>query len=71
MTPRNPTSTAQVAGHPIHPMLIPFPIAFLVATLVSDLIFFANGQFGMGDCFALSAWCRARKGSACGRCRPY
>ncbi len=35
----NPKSTFQIAGHPIHPMLIPFPVAFLVATLVSDLIF--------------------------------
>jgi uncharacterized membrane protein len=23
----NPKSTAQIAGYPIHPMLIPFPIA--------------------------------------------
>lgn len=35
----NPRSTAQIAGHPIHPMLIPFPIAFFVATFVADLIF--------------------------------
>ena len=27
----NPRSTAQIAGHPIHPAIIPFPIAFLVA----------------------------------------
>lgn len=33
----NPKSTAQVAGHPIHPMLIPFPIACFVLTFVSDL----------------------------------
>ena len=33
----NPRSTAQIAGHPIHPMLIPFPIAFFVATFVCDL----------------------------------
>ena len=39
MITRNPKSTAQIAGHPLHPMLIPFPVAFLVATLVSDLIF--------------------------------
>ena len=36
---RNPKTTAQIAGHPIHPMLIPFPIAFLVATFVCDLVF--------------------------------
>jgi uncharacterized membrane protein len=35
----NPKSTAQVAGHPIHPMLIPFPIACFVLTFVSDLAF--------------------------------
>lgn len=35
----NPKSTAQVAGHPIHPMLIPFPIACFVLTLASDLAF--------------------------------
>ncbi|HZP78113.1 MAG TPA: DUF2231 domain-containing protein [Pseudolabrys sp.] len=33
----NPKSTAQVAGHPIHPMLIPFPIAFFVAGFACDL----------------------------------
>jgi uncharacterized membrane protein len=32
----NPKSTASIAGHPIHPMLIPFPIAFFVATFVCD-----------------------------------
>ena len=42
MASRNPESTAQVAGHPIHPMLIPF----LVATLVSDLIFLRTGNPG-------------------------
>jgi uncharacterized membrane protein len=46
MVSRNPQSTAQVAGHPLHPMLIPFPVAFLVATLVSDLIFWRTGDSG-------------------------
>ena len=44
MASRNPESTARIAGHPIHPMLIPFPIAFLVATLVCDLIFWRTGN---------------------------
>jgi uncharacterized membrane protein len=35
----NPRSTASILGHPIHPMLIPFPIAFLIGTLLSDLVF--------------------------------
>ncbi len=42
MATRNPKTTAQIAGHPIHPMLIPFPIAFLVATFVCDLIFWST-----------------------------
>src|SRR3712207_9188434 len=41
---QNPKSTAQIAGHPLHPMLIPFPIAFLVATFVCDLIFWRTGN---------------------------
>jgi uncharacterized membrane protein len=39
---RNPRSTASIAGHPIHPMLIPFPIAFFVATFVCDLVFWGT-----------------------------
>jgi uncharacterized membrane protein len=38
----NPRSTAHIAGHPIHPMLIPFPIAFFVATLLCDLVFWRS-----------------------------
>src|SRR5262249_19769122 len=40
----NPRSTAHIAGHPIHPMLIPFPIAFFVATFVCDLAFWQTGN---------------------------
>ena len=39
METRNPVSTANIGDHPIHPMLIPFPIAFLVATFGCDLAF--------------------------------
>ncbi len=46
----NPRSTAQIAGHPIHPMLIPFPIAFFVATFVCDLVYWQTGS---------SAWANA------------
>src|SRR5262249_5094300 len=42
--PMNPRSTAQIADHPIHPMLIPFPIAFFVATFVCDLVFWQTGN---------------------------
>jgi uncharacterized membrane protein len=35
----NPRSTAEIAGHPLHPMIIPFPIAFLVGALATDIAF--------------------------------
>jgi uncharacterized membrane protein len=39
MTETNPHSTARIAGHPLHPMIVPFPIAFFVSTLVTDLVY--------------------------------
>lgn len=43
---RNPRSTAQIGGHPIHPMLIPFPIVSFVGAFVSDLLFLWTGEGG-------------------------
>jgi uncharacterized membrane protein len=40
----NPQSTAKIAGHPLHPMLVPFPIAFFVATLGADLMYLGGGD---------------------------
>src|SRR5215217_7754935 len=40
----NPKSTAQIAGHPIHPMLIPFPVACFVLAFVSDLAFWRTAN---------------------------
>ena len=34
-----PRSTAKIGTHPIHPMLIPFPIALLVGAFVADIVF--------------------------------
>ena len=45
---RNPRSTAVVGGHPIHPMLVPFPIVCFIGAFVTD-IFFA---YGAGDGWA-------------------
>lgn len=42
----NPKSTASIAGHPIHPMLIPFPIVCFIGALVTDLMFLATGDPG-------------------------
>ncbi len=44
MPSSNPRSTAKIAGHPLHPMLVVFPIAFLVATLVCDLVYVGGGS---------------------------
>jgi uncharacterized membrane protein len=37
-------SKASVGGHPIHPMLIPFPIALFIFSFVADLIFLWRGN---------------------------
>ena len=37
-------STAAIAGHPIHPLLVPFPIAFLVGALLCDLAFWRTAD---------------------------
>jgi len=37
-------SRASFGGHPIHPMLIPFPIGLLVFSFIADLIFLWRGN---------------------------
>jgi uncharacterized membrane protein len=37
-------SRAAVNGHPIHPMIVPFPIAFLVGTLFADIALLASAD---------------------------
>ena len=53
----NPRSTAQILGHPIHPMLIPFPITFFVAAFLCDLAFWqtANAQWATASLWLLGA----------------
>jgi len=46
---RNPRSTATIGGHPIHPMLVSFPIATLVGAFVSDLLFLYFGSPGFAN----------------------
>jgi uncharacterized membrane protein len=43
-------STVAIGGHPVHPMLVPFPLAFLIAALPADLTYAA---------FADPFWARA------------
>ncbi len=53
----NPQSTASIAGHPIHPMLIPFPIAFFVRTFVCDIVYWqtANAAWATPTLWLLGA----------------
>lgn len=46
MASNNPRTTARIGGHPIHPMLVGFPIAFFVATFVCDLVFWGTALPG-------------------------
>lgn len=40
----NPKSIVQIAGHPIHPMLVPFVIGFYVGAFLADLGFAATAD---------------------------
>jgi len=42
----HPQSTATIAGHPIHPMLVPFPIVCFIGTLAADIAFLKFGWHG-------------------------
>ena len=42
----HPHSTAKIGGHPIHPMLIPFPIVCFIGVLVTDIVFLNNHDPG-------------------------
>src|SRR3569623_3589401 len=49
----NPHSTARIAGHPLHPLVCPYPFAFFVSALVTDVIYLSTGRAGFADA---SAW---------------
>ena len=57
MQTRNPVSSANLAGHPLHPILITLPIGFFVATLLFDLLFWQTGNqaFATGALWLLGA----------------
>ena len=40
----NPPSTAKLFGHPVHPMLVPFPIACFVGALLTDLTYWRTAE---------------------------
>jgi uncharacterized membrane protein len=49
----NPRSTASIAGHPIHAMLVPIPIVCFVGTLITDLVYWRTAAMMWAN---FSAW---------------
>src|SRR5215204_1623607 len=45
-------SPASLGGHPVHPMLIPFPIALWVFSLIADVIYLWRGNPAWRDWIA-------------------
>ena len=39
-------ATLTIAGHPIHPMVVPIPIALFLAALVTDIVYVCDGSHG-------------------------
>ena len=42
-------SPASIKGHPIHPMLVPFPIVLFLAALAADIAFTIDGSEGWAE----------------------
>lgn len=53
MTDETLRSTAQIARHPIHPMLVPIPIACFVGALLTDITYWATAEMMWAD---FSSW---------------
>lgn len=49
----NPRSTAQIAGHPLHPMLVPIPITCFVGALITDIAYWRTANMQWAN---MSAW---------------
>ncbi|HXR96192.1 MAG TPA: DUF2231 domain-containing protein [Rhizomicrobium sp.] len=49
----NPRSTAHIAGHPLHPMLVPVPITCFAGTLVTDIAYAVTANMQWAN---FSAW---------------
>jgi uncharacterized membrane protein len=53
MARENPRSTARIAKHPIHPILVPVPIVCFLGTLLTDLTYWRTADMMWAD---FSAW---------------
>jgi uncharacterized membrane protein len=56
-------SKASIAGHPIHPMLVPIPIGLVVWTLIADIVYLATDKdpawYDIAFWSGLAAWISA------------
>jgi uncharacterized membrane protein len=48
-----PRSTAQIAQHPLHPMLVPVPIVCFIGALLTDIMYYRTAEMMWAD---FSAW---------------
>jgi uncharacterized membrane protein len=48
-----PRSTAAIAGHPIHVMLVPIPVTCFVGTFITDLVYWKTANMMWAN---MSAW---------------
>jgi uncharacterized membrane protein len=46
-------ATAQIARHPLHPMLVPVPIVCFIGALLTDITYYASAEMMWAD---FSAW---------------
>jgi uncharacterized membrane protein len=47
------SSTARIANHPIHPMLVPIPIACFIGALITDIVYSVTAEMMWAD---FSVW---------------
>ncbi|MEZ2223438.1 DUF2231 domain-containing protein [Rhizobium sp. RCC_161_2] len=53
MTDQDLHSTARIGKHPVHPMLVPFPIVCFVGTLLTDVTYWRTAEMMWAN---FSAW---------------
>lgn len=55
--PQNPHATANIAGHPLHAMLVPIPLTCFIGTFITDLAYWhsANMQYANMSVWLLTA----------------
>ena len=56
-TSEDMSATAQVGRHPIHPMLVPIPIACFIGALLTDITYYVTAEMMWADfsCWLLAA----------------